>query len=498
MGNCCTTVEPQQINSKDQMFLKKSVSRLNVTKNFKGGLEKINPINLDNDKSSFQFYINNIIHKYKIFYNLNKEFIDKISLEQIWNITKFHGFNHTESKFIVLDLRSIRNNSFLKHYNRINYKIEEIASFQYEKLERFKAFLYNKTVLLLLDMNQKTDLVDIFVEILVKNEFSVLIKIVNYCFGQGEEENSSNSNKEKDQEQSQGDKSSTTKERRREGSSDMSNPYSNNNKYFNSNYIELNSTNINNSNTTIKDSKDSNAIDMNSNSFNNTRKDGTKKNQSSNNPSFKGCGTTPFIKESINKLFISNNIDTFEFNDFPYIMASLKYFNQANSDKMIFFDYFKKNNPLIRHIVDERFTSESLSDKETLENKYFRFSKYYKISGIIIFSPSFARSNQLSKFVQNNKIIINKISSVSSFSDIAANLQEIVNSMLVMRSLLLKNKSVMFYFDSGLSKETINFLVMIVIYKLTDVKPMKLINYVIDNYFFVEGFQSFIQDKIFQ
>lgn len=487
MGNCCQTGEVQQIiNTKDQMFLKKSVSRLNiVNKNLKTNLEKSNPINFDTDKSSFQFYINNLIHKYKIYYNsaknikntnlnsnANNDFIDKVSLEQLWNITKHYEFNHFDNDYVVLDIRLSQEDSFLKHFKQISYKIEEFMTLNHKRLIRLKRFLDNKILLLLVDYYKKSEQLDFFVEMLIKNNFNVTIRIVNFAFEQSNQnDNNNNSNNSNDFFE-----------------------YSNNNKYFDNQYLDNNNNltnNATNNNSSFSYSyNNNNKILVNKNNNNN--------NNNSNNNILSSTKNSTFLRESLNKLFLAHNFDTREFKDLPYILISLKYFNFISSDKMVFFDYYSKSNQLLRHILDNRYTNETLTDKETLENKYFHFCRYFKISGVIIFSPIKNKSNCNNKFIQNNKIVINRITSINNFNDILANLQEILNSALVMRSLLYKNKSVLFYFDKSYSKEIVNYLIFIIFYKLTDLRPTKLISYSKDNFVFSEDFEVMLEEKLFQ
>ena len=54
----------------------------------------------------------------------------------------------------------------------------------HKRLIRLKRFLDNKTLLLLVDYYKKSEQLDFFVEMLIKNNFNVTIRIVNFAFEQ--------------------------------------------------------------------------------------------------------------------------------------------------------------------------------------------------------------------------------------------------------------------------------------------------------------------------
>lgn len=476
MGNCCNSIEPEQIiNTKEHMFLKKSVSRLNLTKQKQKSVSVSDQnliINLDSEKSSFQLYINNLIINYRLKYSQSSNFIEKISLEQLWNIVKFYQFDTFKNKNIILDLRKNPTSIFIKYFTHISYKIEEMLVFNQERLLMIKNFLYSKSVLILLDYKSNDiESLDMFIEFVIKNNFKTCIKIVNYNFEENDIGIHNNSNI-----MSYGNSSSKATKQQQNASKneeDIKKKYDNeinsnsNNSYFNSLYLnKAKSQNLNNM-----------LSHNNSDKYN----------------------SSSYISEGINKLFLINNIDIKEFEEFPYILSSLKYFSTSVSDKMIFFDYYDKFNSLLNHLLGEKYINDEISDKEILNNYYYRFGKYYKISGIIIFSKMRnSKSTSKPRFFHNNKFMINRITSISSFKDIENNIQEILNTILIMRSLLLKNKSIIFYFDKEFSSDIQIYLVLIIIYKLTDVKPSKLISYSKDNFVFIEDFEEYIQSNLFK
>ena len=182
MGSCCSKVDSSQINIKEQIFLKKSVSRLNVANKFKAKVDNINIFNYDNDKSSFQGYINQVVYKYKLIY-ANKIFC-KINLEQIWNISKYYNENHTESNYVLFDLRKKKGkNPFLAHYNSISYTLNQISIMTQERINTLIKYINNKTLLLILDFKETTEILDYFFEVILQNkEVNTKFLFVNFCF----------------------------------------------------------------------------------------------------------------------------------------------------------------------------------------------------------------------------------------------------------------------------------------------------------------------------
>lgn len=226
MGNCCGNND-NEINTKDQLFLNRSVARFNVIKDIKAktnskfllktsNIKKIKPkVNSElnyNEEIEQEHYFQQIINFYLNKYNQNisdlysesetnrknndknGKIIEKINLETIWNIYKKEQFNNTNSKFIIFSLIKVSNTQFnyLKYFQWISFTIEEIASFSNEKLLNFKNFINGKILLVLINQETNFNSLDLLYEIYVTNNFSCFIKIVNFNFVEFENNKSLN------------------------------------------------------------------------------------------------------------------------------------------------------------------------------------------------------------------------------------------------------------------------------------------------------------------
>lgn len=102
--------------------------------------EKEKQINLE-----LQQNINNVITSFR---NFN---IKKITIGDIWNISKYYLNDFTLSHFIVYDFRGkeFKNENFLKKYKCISYTIENIEMFSSDRINLFHKFLSNKTVIII-------------------------------------------------------------------------------------------------------------------------------------------------------------------------------------------------------------------------------------------------------------------------------------------------------------------------------------------------------------
>lgn len=226
MGNCCGNSEVS-INTKDQLFLNRSVARFNVIRDIKtktnsklllktSNVKRIKPknnselsYNEDIDTNHyFQQIINFYVNKYNNcnntsdFYNeddkintnmiyiksnesnINKKVVEKINLETIWNIVKKENYNNTNSKYVIFSLIKNSNNQFnyLKQFQYVSYTIEEIAGFSNEKLLKFKKFINGKVLLVIVNQETNFNTLDLLYEIHTTNNFNCCFKIVNYNF----------------------------------------------------------------------------------------------------------------------------------------------------------------------------------------------------------------------------------------------------------------------------------------------------------------------------
>lgn len=151
MGGCCggrnTKYEAKsEVTMKSQIIKNSSVSSFSDTETINHSLnglalqeKEINELRILNQK------IDAIISAYPSFE------IKKITIESIWNISKFYLFDFTLSEYILFDLREKeqKTENFLKHYKCINYTIDNIQNFTPDKALIFKKFVFNKKIVII-------------------------------------------------------------------------------------------------------------------------------------------------------------------------------------------------------------------------------------------------------------------------------------------------------------------------------------------------------------
>ena len=86
-----------------------------------------------------------------IILNSKNNKIDTINIESLWNISKYYKQDFTNCPYILYDLRKKENKveNFLKKYKCINYNVNEIKTFNGNRLKLFKNFIRNKNIIII-------------------------------------------------------------------------------------------------------------------------------------------------------------------------------------------------------------------------------------------------------------------------------------------------------------------------------------------------------------
>ena len=156
MGNCCTWKSDLEGVGEMQM------------KSHQYPFDSL-PHILNHERSSNMFKISSFLTnkedipdfflKQEVFYknindvilSSNNNKIDTINIESLWNISKYYKQDFTSCPYILYDLRKkeLKVENFLKKYKCINYNINEIKTFNGNRLKLFKNFVRNKNIIII-------------------------------------------------------------------------------------------------------------------------------------------------------------------------------------------------------------------------------------------------------------------------------------------------------------------------------------------------------------
>ena len=156
MGNCCTWKSDLEGVGEMQM------------KSHQYPFDSL-PHILNHERSSNMFKISSFLTnkedipdfflKQEVFYknindvilSSNNNKIDTINIESLWNISKYYKQDFTNCPYILYDLRKkeLKVENFLKKYKCINYNINEIKTFNGNRLKLFKNFVRNKNIIII-------------------------------------------------------------------------------------------------------------------------------------------------------------------------------------------------------------------------------------------------------------------------------------------------------------------------------------------------------------
>lgn len=179
MGQCCTAENDKAINEElhvksihRRVKLKSDTQNRKVTK----VLSFNNDISVDIEKNSLTGCINSILSRYtKVNLDMsnydpilksNDRFISKMRTEQLYNILIFHKDDFTESNYILLDLRPLQFENFLKKFRSVNYPIKNINSIKSSVLQNLNNFISNKKIIIAIENTSDATTVEKFVNYL--------------------------------------------------------------------------------------------------------------------------------------------------------------------------------------------------------------------------------------------------------------------------------------------------------------------------------------------
>ena len=156
MGNCCTWKNDLEgvgeMQMKSQPIPFESFPHL-LSHERSSNMFKINTFLTNKEDIPDYFLKQEIFYKNinDIILNSKNNKIDTINIESLWNISKYYKQDFTNCPYILYDLRKKENKveNFLKKYKCINYNINEIKTFNGNRLKLFKNFIRNKNIIII-------------------------------------------------------------------------------------------------------------------------------------------------------------------------------------------------------------------------------------------------------------------------------------------------------------------------------------------------------------
>ena len=156
MGNCCTWKNDLEgvgeMQMKSQPIPFESFPHL-LSHERSSNMFKINTFLTNKEDIPDYFLKQEIFYKNinDIILNSKNNKIETINIESLWNISKYYKQDFTNCPYILYDLRKKENKveNFLKKYKCINYNINEIKTFNGNRLKLFKNFIRNKNIIII-------------------------------------------------------------------------------------------------------------------------------------------------------------------------------------------------------------------------------------------------------------------------------------------------------------------------------------------------------------
>jgi len=220
------------------------------------------------------------------------------------------------------------------------------------------------------------------------------------------------------------------------------------------------------------------------------------------------------------------------FKNLPYVLFPLKIFPHLKSESFIFFDFYNSENNSKLHPV-ESLNNQEKKNKHTQVNHYIKFFELFNITNVLILNgattnnvssksdsnPIFNTSQNVSKMydgfanishvkikgenapsntntggnkTKNCKLIKLNLSSVSELKD----KNDFLNfQFFSIRKDIISRGSFFIIIDNNLNSELASYLIFLSIWKISEMKPLGLKMYMLENLMFVKGLSEFYENS---
>jgi hypothetical protein len=175
MGACCNGKITKNDKIEEELDTKYFRTQLMSPTREERETKILPKIEYEVEKNNFNEMLTSLICKYMD----SKVKIKKLSLEQLWNISKFYQDDFTSSEYILYDLRDkiCKTENFLKKFKAINYTIEEMRTLSGNRLNSFKKYLDYKNIIFILStslVEQLDQILEFLIEIKINCNFYLL------------------------------------------------------------------------------------------------------------------------------------------------------------------------------------------------------------------------------------------------------------------------------------------------------------------------------------
>lgn len=144
MGICCTgKISKTEYRSEEIIRNQRHTPQTGIS-------AKIEPtLSFDINNSPLNTNINLLISECQ---NSNYNFkVSKINFDLLWNIVIEYKYDYTSCNYIIKDFRKSHPDNFVKQFKQINYKVVELEIISPNKIEAFKKYLRNKTIICIVE-----------------------------------------------------------------------------------------------------------------------------------------------------------------------------------------------------------------------------------------------------------------------------------------------------------------------------------------------------------
>jgi hypothetical protein len=186
MGACCTGKEHKADNKNEEITIK------NIKNHYINEYSSNLPeIEYEIEKTEYSKIINSIVKKYSRNDDKILSDIKIYSIEQLWNICKFHNDDYSNSEYLLLDIResSKRKENFLKKFRMINYNTQQLRMLKESALGRFKNFINRKHIIIISD-HSSVETLEEYISFMLDLELDIKL-----CILDNDMESPSHSNK---------------------------------------------------------------------------------------------------------------------------------------------------------------------------------------------------------------------------------------------------------------------------------------------------------------
>jgi hypothetical protein len=210
------------------------------------------------------------------------------------------------------------------------------------------------------------------------------------------------------------------------------------------------------------------------------------------------------IEMTQNNKFLHDTLDLKNFRQFPYIMLSLRFFPHLKSENFVFFDFVKEDS----ENNSNKFTCEFINNQKHKDSHIQKFYNFFNSSTILQLKKDNKEDNvngtlltdvkfktETTPVINNSICKIINLSGMNSLQDILLKKEEINSAIDIIKLEILNKKSVFIQIEETVNLESVVGLIFLFVWKITDILPKKIHNYIIEHFIFIKDLRSYCQNN---